>query len=362
MIKKLLLFVFFCTIGIFAQAFNFEDTVYATTMQEFNVPSKLAYVAQHLIDFDFKAELLDANGNKLRDCPKFLQKPPNNEEIQKAVRELSHDMRSGVSVAVSVQETIEQAGTYIVKFYVSGTGENRKSGTAEHYFLVHVTDPIIAVPVRLRPEYYFGESESFSFATVEYNNINDYSYTISNSKGDVITQGVGSFIKLDGLLNKMDGDRAMNIGELVTIKGMYQGKEFTYKMSNSDSTFKSVWQFRIVAPEINFFSAWAEKNNSNWVISVDNDHAKQFLVGYMAKVPNGIIVVTPIIKNLRIRSDPENFVTGGRIRTTKIFSFLDITVNNDFLQPGQDQFVAVTFQFNSQFGTEKKTFFATVIK
>lgn len=356
MLKKLFLLLCFLPVYLSAQK-EFVDTVYAVTLQEFNVPPKLAYVAQDLIAFDFKAELLDASGNKLRDCPYFIQDPPNQKEIEIAVRKKSSDMRAGIAVKVVVIESIEEVGTYIVKFIVKGTGENRSPAAKDYYYLVNITYPTIVVPVQLRNEYYYGEQEAFSFATVEYTNPNNYSYQIVDEKGAIIEQGKGALVKLDNLLKEVK-----NVGKTLTVKGLYHDKVFTYKLPNSDSTKQSQWTFKVSQPGLNWFSSWSDKDNPDWRISVDNDRAKSFLVGYMAKVPGGIIVVPPEIKRLRVISDPDGFVTSSSPKPSPLFNYINIAVKDDFIAYGDEQYIKLTFTFETQFGKETKVFYATVIK
>jgi hypothetical protein len=364
MIKRYILFLFVFANSVFCQ--DIIDTVHAISLQEFSVPSKLAYVAQNLVKFNLTAELFDINKTKIRDCKNIVQKP-KSEDIEKEVRKLSSDGRAGIAIMAAVKEIIEEPGSYLIKFNVTGTGENRQTASKSFFYLVIVEYPTIAAPIKLRDKYYFSEKETFSFATMEYSDPNSYSYQVVDGAGTVLESGNGPVVNLEKVFNE-----ANNVGKTIKIKGFYEGKPFTFKNPQKNANEKSEWSLTLDKPGLDSFSGWLKKEDDKdqeWLISIYNDASKSFLFTYIGSTPSGFVAIRPNPSGgVRVTSDPPEFLQGSGGVGIPAGSFLKVmlTVNDDFLNTieiGGEIAVKLTVTFRTQFGENvKREFRATVIK
>ncbi len=336
------------------------DTIKVATLQAFNVPSVGSVVAANLIKFDHTAELLDANMSKIRDVSGYTQ-TPRKEDFAKKV-----SGGRGITVSLVLHDYIENPGTYYIKLTMIATGETGASGRPERYFMIIVDNPTMAAEISLRPSYYFNENEAFSFATLEYSDPNAYSYNITDPAGASIETGKGPIIKLEKILKDIN-----SVGKKIVVKGLYRGKEFSYKDAVTKDIKNSAWEFSVDKPAMQKFNGWNAKEpkegDAPWYISIDNSFSKQFLFVYMGMTPSGIVVVTPEVRGgVRVTSEPETFANGGSARKSGLFTYVDINVNQEFIdqmQVGDEQAIKLTIQFRTQFGeTIKETYYATVIK
>lgn len=353
--RKYLLIILFVGISAvsFGQKVEVFDTINVATLQNFNAPSVGALVLSNILKFDFSAELLNENLSKIRDIRKHTQKP-RKEDFAKYTTG-----GRGTTVWLVLHDMIENPGKYYIKVSIRASGE-LGALNKDVYYLVNCYIPRMAAPINLRKTYFFSESETFSFATVDYTDPNAYSYEVVDGSTAVL-RGVGPVVKLDTILNDIN-----NFGKQLTIKGLYQGKEFSYKNPQSGEVEKSTWQFAIEKPTLDEFNGWSSKDNDDWLISVYNSFSKQFLFVYLGMKPNGFVVVRPEARGLRVTSEPENFITGANQRKQGSFLYIDLLINEEFLNNmavGSDEKVKITIQFTTQFGEKvKKEYYGVVIK
>jgi len=357
MFLKRLSFVAVMLLGINLFPQNISDTIHVVTLQSFNVPQVGAIVAANLLSFDFTAELLTAGGQKVRDIKGFTQRP-RKEDFSKYV-----SGGRGTTVWLVLHDFIDQPGSYMVKITVSGKGETG-AFKADRYYAVIVSEPTLAAPITLRPNYYFSENDVMSFATSEYTDFNLYSYQVLDGSA-IIDSGRGSVVRLDKILSDIN-----SVGKSITIKGFYQGNQFTFRNPFKDAVENSEWTFSIDKPAVQKFNGWSsaepKAGEDPWYISVDNQFSKSFLFTYMGMKPGGIVAVTPEVRNLRVTAEPEAFITGATQRKQGVFVYIDLNVNPEFMNAmstGSDADIKITVQFRTQFGDQvKETFYATVIK
>ncbi|NUN07640.1 MAG: hypothetical protein HUU54_00515 [Ignavibacteriaceae bacterium] len=360
MTKKFFLILFLFLVANSIAQVDVRDTIKVAALQEFNVPSVGAIVLANLTRFDFTAEILDANMSKVRDVANYTQ-IPKKEEFAKRVTG-----GRGITVSLVLHDLIESPGTFYIKVTLSAQGEVGGAIRADRYTMVIVDNPTMAAEINLRPSYFFNENEAFSFATLEYSDPNEYSYLITDAGGAAIENGKGPIVKLEKILKDIN-----NVGKKITVKGFYEGKEFEYKDAVSKEIKRSSWDFSVEKPQMQKFHGWNTKEpkdgDAPWYISVDNAFSKQFLFVYMSLTPAGsYVTVTPDVSGLRVTAEPETFASGGTNRKSGVFRYIDININQDFvdgMQVGDEQAIKLTIQFRTQFGEQvKETFYATVIK
>lgn len=351
-----LFFMVFILININAQE-RIVDTLDVVTLQKFDVPSPGALVLANILRLDFSAELLDANMNKIRDCQNFTQKP-SKEDLPKAT-----SGGRGTTVWIVIHETIENEGTFYIRANINANGETGAFRTSVLY-MVNVTSPSMAAPIRLRPSYFFKENETFSFATVEYSDVNLYTYRIVDGGGSEVTSGTGPVVNLTDILGDLQ-----NVGKKLTIIGMYQDKEFSFKSSNGENQ-TSRWDFEIAKPSFESFNGWASKDfKDEWYISIDNDFSKTFLFLYIGNLPGGgFATVTPEFRSPRVEAEPADFLSGSGVTVGRrgAFATLILQVNENFInsmQIGDSEDVKLKFTMRTQFNTnETLEVKATIIK
>jgi len=348
-----LAFIFVMASQPFAQKVDVLDTIKVASLQNFNAPSVGALVLANILKLDYTAELLGPNLQKIRDVKKATQKP-KKEDMPKAVQG-----GRGTTVWIVFNDMIEEPGTYYIKISINASGE--LGGLKKDvYYLVEVYNPMLAAAVNLRPSYYYGEKESFSFATVEYTDPNAYSYEILDG-ASVVYKNNGPFVKLDTILKVPS-----NVGKTFKIRGLYQGKEFAFKSSSTGKAEKSTWQFSVERPGLQEFNGWEKKENDQWLVSVYNSLATQFWYVYIGKTPSGFAVTVPDLNALRITTEPENFISGFTQRTIGSFKVVELTINEEFLNQmpiGESKPVKVHVAYKTQFGEAfSKDYYAVVIR
>lgn len=337
-----------------AQKIHVLDTIRVASLQKFNAPSVGALVLSNILRLNYTAELLDDGMKKIRNVQSATQKP-KKEDLPKAAAG-----GRGTTVWLVFNDYIEKPGNYYIKVSIDASGELGSLKQDVYYYIV-VSNPNLAAPVTLRASYYPGEKEAFSFATVEYQDLNLYSYEIMETGGTILQKGNGPIVKLDSILKN-----SANVGKKIKVRGLYQGNEFSYKNSVTGNLETSVWDFSIEKPSLEEFSQWEKKENDQWLVSVYNSQAKSFWFVYIGSTPSGFAVSTPDLSGLRVTSDPENFVSGASQRRSASFRVVDLNINQEFLDAmkvGDEQKVKVTISFRTQFGEQvKRDYYAVVIK
>jgi hypothetical protein len=336
----------------YAQQVEVVDSIDAIILENFRVPQNRNIVLTNILDVNFKAELYDMNLNKIRDCDNQWQDP--------AASNFPVSGKRGKMVQYSVTEEIDDAGVFFIKVIINYRDEE-SSNTLEALYRINVEYPTMSTTVDLRDSYYFSETKTFSFATLELSNIQNYSFEILDEGGTIVDSGKSSLISLDDVLNNE------NLVEMnLTAVGYYKNKKFKYLDSKSNELKESKWRFRINKPEMDQFVTWKKRGDEgNRVISIYNDRAMNFLYLYVGKTPNGFAAIAPRGKNLIVTSEPKNFVQSYLATTSGKFLFVDILVNPDFVDQMEEcgeQEVSLRIKFVTQFGEKiDYEYFATVI-
>ena len=347
-----ILFLFISTLSL-AQNIDVRDTINVAAFQNFDVAP---FVLGNILRIDYTIDLLDANMQKVRECTNFSQKP-KKEDFGKATAG-----GRGTTFILFVKESIEQTGTFYIRISVKASGETGGLNR-DFYYLVNVDNPTIASALNIRPNYFYGEQGTFSFATVEFGDINAYSYKIEDG-GRTVISGSGPIVNLDTVLNNTEF-----VGKQLTITGMYNGKEFTFKNAKNE-LLKSSWQITIDKPFLTEFAGWKtvtkDDKGEEFYISIDNPKDREFLFTYIGNTPTGFVVVKPKFRNYRVTSDFEGLVNGLTTYEAGSFSYLVLQINDDVysgIPVGQSEDVKITLTFSTQFDNNvKKEFRATIIR
>ena len=348
--------IFLFPVVIFSQTdLIIHDTLSTVTLQRFNVPQDKYIVLTNIKSINFHAELLDSSLNKIRDCFNFSQSPSKEELSSQIVG------KRGVLVQYVLNESIEQIGRYYYKVtasYVDEFGSDTKTG----YYMVNVTYPTMASDIDIRENrpYYYSESKTFSFTTVEFKNA--YSFLVTDEGDNVIDSGKGSLVVLDKVFNDLK-----NVGRKIKVHGRYYGKEFSYKSPRDNKIRNSVWEFEIAKPNLEEFSDWTKNSdNDEVVISAWNKNAMRILYTYIGSTSGGFVVVAPEPQNFRIIADPQDMIVNPRYSRSGNFLYVAFNINPDFLDQMVDcgeQRLELTIQFRTQFGERiTKEYSATILK
>ncbi|KAB2909252.1 MAG: hypothetical protein LC102_00650 [Ignavibacteriales bacterium] len=349
---------------IMPQGFKVDDTLNVVILQKVRVPEIPLVLSAITKVNSLSAEILNSSGasiQKLTDELKY-QKPSSAEVVSKVAQQQGR----GVTVQTYFEPTFKEPGKYYLKFGINVTGEANKALVVDKYYLINVTYPTIAAPVSIRNSYFFSENPAFSFAVNEYTNQDKYSFKIFDG-GSVVEQGVGSFVNLSKILND-----PQNVGKVFKVEGYYNNDKMTYIDPTSNSTQSASWEFTVQKPGLGDFCGWAvlsdkeAENEVPWYISVDNQAARQFLFGYFGNTENGFVFAAPKFNQLRVTSEPDNFVQSVSQAKRGLFPVVEIVVNPAFLDAmdfGEDQEIRLTIQFTTQFGEKVvKKYRANVIK
>ena len=320
------------------------------------MPDDKNIVLVNILGGEFKASLLNSGGGYLRDCEEVWQFP-SKEELARKVQG-----GRGETVQFHTREAVEDAGVYYIKMDVSIMDENRRRFSKSAYYMINVHNPTMAAEINLREEkpYYFSEKETFSFATVEFSDANAYSYQVLDPGQTVIEEGKGSVVNLDAVLSDI-----RNVAKTISIRGLYEGKEFQYISNGDKQPRNSTWSIKITSPSIEEFGDWQKSNpNDQIVISAYNKNARRILYTYFAKTDEGYVLIGPEARNFRLTCDPPNFIINQKPTTVGVFLYITFDFNEDMLFELGDfgqQALQVTIEFTTQFGEKKKTEYSALI-
>lgn len=364
MLKNIFLLLLISTLVFAQKSAGILDTIKVASLQEFSVPAKGGLVLTNARSVDFRAELLDENYQKIRDCnEKNIIQVPSKEEFAKRV---AAGGGRGATVQFIINEAIEKAGVFYIKVSFKVVGETG-SDSREALYRIIVNHPQFASTRLLRDGYFINEKETFSFATLEYSDPTKYSYKVSEGSGASIASGEGSLVRLDEILAD-----PQNVGKKLTIQGFYNGQPFDFIEPKSQSVQTSSWTFEIKKLDITKFSAWRsvdpkKEDNTEWLLSAYNAFDRQFLYLYAGVPEKGqFVVATPRMSGLRLETEPANLV--NNVRDFPNGSFQTITF--DFNQEVLDQIeecgqldAKITVIFTSQFGDRiRDVYRATIMK
>lgn len=332
-----------------------RDSVTTVTMEWFSVPG-FPDILLNVKNVSYTAQLLDSKLEKIKDCNPPRQRPSKEEFTKKVAKE-----NRGTTVAFLTDEFIEEAGIYYIKTNVSYVSENDGKGNFSDYYKITANYPTIASEVALSDAYYYGENETFSFATAEFSEYNEYSYKIMDDKGKEIEKGKGPIVRLNKLLND-----PQSVGKKFIIHGLYRGKSFKYIDSKTNVPKKTEWSFTVNKPQgISEINAWGgEKDVENgavWYIGVSNSFSKSFQFTYTSQRGNSFIIAMPECKNLSVTTEPEGLVQDFSYSKNGAWLYINITTNEDYLNNlAGDTDISLNISFQTQFEKIQRTYKATI--
>ncbi|RMD49395.1 MAG: hypothetical protein D6830_04995 [Ignavibacteria bacterium] len=340
------------------------DTINVVTLQKFKIPSDRNIVFSNILDFKVSANILDENGNVIR-ASEHIWQSPSQKEFKKEVAG-----GRGATVQFSFNDMIEKPGTYFLEAKIRIKDENRRSITIPAKYQVNVAYPTMASEISLRDgqPYYYTEKETFSFATIEFEDPNKYSYQIVDPSEKILQQGRGAIVELDTVFKDLG-----NVGKKLTIKGFYDGKQFYYK-SNGDTEPKlSEWVVDLQQPKFTEFHDWLlgsteSKSQVPLVISVYNESAKKLLYTYGNSTSEGnFVFVAPKIRSLQVRSEPEGLIVNKGAVPSGVFVNVFLDYDQEALnlieECGQLDGVKLHVEFVTQFNERiSRDYIATLIK
>ncbi len=338
----------------FSNAQNFSkvnDTLNVVTFQRFKIPKDKNWVIQNVLDLKVSAKLYSKDGQFIRDL-NDIWRELSEEQLKKEVTG-----GRGITVQAAAYATIENPGTYyiVADVIVLDEGHNRRE--AKPTYLVNVVYPTIAADINIREKlpYYFSEKKTISFATLEFDEPNEYSYRILNSSNKVVQSGNSSYIILDTLFADLQ-----NVGQTFTIQGLYRGKAFYYLAHGSNKQQLSEWKVMLDAPSAAALGDWAYNADKDHplAISVDNPAAKRILYTMNAITPSGaVIFVKPEFRNLQITSNPDGLITNINTVAGGVFEYITFDYDKtivDSMDKCSYKQVTITVEFNTQFNKHEK--------
>lgn len=351
--KKVLLFVLISFSFLFGQGVSVRDTISAVALQKFKVPARKQIVLTNIKQINsFRASLLDAGMNKIKDLTEFYQDP----------KQLKGGQR-GETVVYEVYGMVEEAGTYYVKIDFSFVDETA-SRSVSGYYKLNVDNPTMSAKVNIRETYFPNEKETFSFATAEYTDPSQYSYVIQTTGGQELFSGTGPIVNLNEVLKS---DNA--VGQTFEVIGKYNGQEFKFKEFETGELKDTRWTFSVSPPTLSAFVTWKDltadeetKAGEAYYISPFNKKLLRFFFIYTGYVEeDGSLVVSPVnVRNLSITSEPSDFLApgrGGNFKKAGYFTIIELDVNQAFIdgmEIGDEMPVKIKMRFSTQFESNKE--------
>lgn len=374
----ILAFLIICSSLLSAQQTStYKDTVIAVTNEEFWIPKDYFEVKEGVTEIEkYNIEVFELNSDTevlLKDTLSFRTKSlliPTNEKLMKKVA--ANKGHGSVSLA-HVDCRAFKPGTYVVKTTFSGWGEKfegkRPSYTKTFSYLVRVNDPTFASPVAIDSVYYVGEKATVSFATNEFKDFNLYSWKIFDKDNRVVIAGNGPVVKLDTLFYPE------KIGDY-TLKGYYNNQEFSYTDPQANTVHHSSWPFIVSGSlALRDMSLWMTKedeegvNNDIPVLDVSKNtywNSRVFKFDYNVLKGDKIIILRPEITDFEVETEPKGLIK-KKIEPydAGMFKVLEFEINPGFfskrgLEGAKD--VTLTLSFDTQFGSETKTYKAKLFK
>lgn len=326
------LFYFTFIALISAQDGNYIDTINVVTFQKFKVPSDKNIVLEAVLNSSLDAQLVTKSGSFVKNIDEVWQDPSQEK--------LSQETRGGrgATVQTSISTMVEDPGEYVVKLTVSFTTENRAKRSIPVEYLVNVSYPTMASDVAIRKDkpYYYSEKSSFSFAVLEYEDANGYSYEILDQAGNVIENNKGSTIVLDSLLMNL-----RNVNKTFTIRGLYNGNTFMYLHNGDKTPSQSIWEIKIDKPTDAWFGDWVTEQYDKElgkIIAYDNSMAKFIYYSLNALNADGAYVfVKSNMQGLRIVTDPPDVIKSSQTFAIGAFGGIMLNYNEDIVNwPGME--------------------------
>lgn len=354
--KYYLVLFFVLTVSIFGQnPVVVQDTINVVTLQSFNVPKSKYIVMANIRSLKVTAELFDKDMQKIRDCNDYWQYP--------SPKDLANQLKGkrGATIQYVLHESIDKIGTYYVKTTVDYQGEEG-SGTTAAYYMINVDYPHMGAAIKLRPNYFYSEKETFSFSVLEFQDPNAYGYQIVDDAGAEIETGKGAIVSLNSVLKNIK-----YVGRKIKVIGTYQGQQFQYKPLTGGDVKESVWEFVIDKPTLDEFSDWKKDNDKDQImISAYSQNAMRILYTYIGNTESGFVVVAPEAKNFKLEADPADMITNISARTQRNFLFITFKISEDYLSTMADcseKEFTMTIRFTTQFGEKiEKKYTATILK
>ncbi|MFA5804943.1 MAG: hypothetical protein WC879_09880 [Melioribacteraceae bacterium] len=223
-------------------------------------------------------------------------------------------------------DTLYERGEYEYLFkYEISTREGYEHQDSSFYN-IKVKYPTLAAEDHNRDTLFWGEEFKFSFATVEYNNKNAYSYEIyinGNVKPDTVEPGT-PLVDLTKFLDAYSTEKST-----IKVIGKYNSRTFNY-YDNKNSLQSSNWEFKILKPN----SAWLDQSigsNQSMIIidgpsdSATNTFEVMLALYYYGKDGNKRIFISPDVKD--VTEDQNKYKVRYENGPVSSFIYLSIDLN-----------------------------------
>lgn len=353
---KRIVLILLLSLNSIAVGQTIRDTIQVAAHERFVIPKvgEGGDLFNNVINIEYDAEVVDMNMNLIKKCDTIIRSK-TNEELAAYFRKNDR----GANVFFVIQTTIDEPGDYYIKTNIVMTDEKRGRKTFNDLYKVDVAPATFASVSRLKPIYYVGERETYSFATIEFPEYNLYSYEIKDPAGAVVLRGTGPLAKMDDFLTA-----SVNVGKRFTFNAMYNGKPFYYK---DGAGYKiSSWEFELQKPQ-NFeqITAWATQEQWNtmiadkkypWYIGIRNDRSQAFLYTYTSYV-EGKFIVTPIEeKNVQVVCEPPQLMRSFSVNKGRVWLTVNVVFDDNYLNSLDgytDVEATITVSFNTQFENKR---------
>lgn len=305
----IIMFVFVST-AISQNNISYRDTIHVTANKTFFIPEMGGLVFDNVFSWQsYTAEVLDTTLNKIKDCDTIYRYRTDEE-----LKEYTQKRGRGLFDWLVAETSVEEKGTYLVRFSVDLRGENNYKFQKDYIYTIIADFPTMASPIYLdeNDALSYRDKETFTFATIEFDDYSKYSYRILVNDSEV-KQGDGAVIALDEILSDNN-----NVGKKVTVEGLYKGKIFSYYTAGTSDLSKSQWEFTINPPpasRIEIYSIWPFKDQydknpelySDAPLSLygNSNKARLFQVAYIYQTRGGFVWESVDARDFNVSVDYE---------------------------------------------------------
>jgi hypothetical protein len=253
--------------------------------------------------------------------------------------------------------TLVDTGYYTVTRSSRFVAENGAVKDSSASWRLHIVLPTLLAPLTPDTVYYPGENPVIAFATREFPEAHGYTYSIWQG-ATLVDTGAGSNIFLQKFVN--DPTFVSN-DKVYEARGYYDGRIFSYTAGGDNAMRQSIWRFRIGTPVLDDMGVLWSTDASAPIDSLPvlpmgmNSAYNPRLFGFAYLTPKGsaFIFTNVRITNLRVQSDPEDFL-GSHAGPIYGTTWTDIIIAPDptFLQTeprNEAKLVTLRFVFDTQF-------------
>ncbi len=269
---------------------------------------------------------------------------------------------------VETTANLNKLGKFYFVAIIKGRTEKGNYDESAAYWVVNCTIKTLTTSLdafNVLDKYYYGQPLCFNFAVQGYDNLKEYSYRVSEGdKKKEIFAGIGSYVSLNFLTENPE-----MVGKTFVVEGYYTGKVLRFFNPQKSAIDSSVWAFKLVKPDkFQVKSTWMADDEFKKLeiddvvdaLDINEENSRQFKFNYYSAADKTDLVVMPEMKNVKVTSDPPNFLAFGtrdyKIYKEGLWQVLEIIPNQQFFENMKDnevKKVSLNISFTTQFGEKK---------